>query len=165
MRIGLMADTHDNVHMVDKAVKVFNEYEVSLVLHAGDIVSPFVPRWFKGLRCKLIGVFGNNENERRMLVERFGKMGHELRGHFTVINVGGKRIALLHGHEAELLDFTISSGYFDYVVYGHTHEVRLEEVRGTLVINPGETCGYLSGRATIALLEPLTGEVKIYDLK
>jgi len=79
MRIGLMADTHDNVHMVDKAVKVFNEYEVSLVLHAGDIVSPFVPRWFKGLRCKLIGVFGNNENERRMLVERFGKMGHELR--------------------------------------------------------------------------------------
>ena len=82
-----------------------------------------------------------------------------------MINVGGKRIALLHGHEAELLDFTISSGYFDYVVYGHTHEVRLEEVRGTLVINPGETCGYLSGRATIALLEPLTGEVKIYDLK
>lgn len=41
MRIGLIADTHDNVPMVEKAVALFNREGVSAVFHAGDYVSPF----------------------------------------------------------------------------------------------------------------------------
>ncbi len=40
MLIGLMADTHDNIHLIDRAVERFNEEGVELVLHAGDYVSP-----------------------------------------------------------------------------------------------------------------------------
>ena len=42
MLVGLISDTHDNLPMVEKAVKRLNEEKVGLVLHAGDYVAPFV---------------------------------------------------------------------------------------------------------------------------
>jgi hypothetical protein len=54
--IGLMADTHDNLPMVDKAVHRFNEENVGLVLHAGDYVAPFVIPRLKALKARFIGV-------------------------------------------------------------------------------------------------------------
>ena len=36
MLVGLIADTHDCLPMVDRAVKKLNESDVELVLHAGD---------------------------------------------------------------------------------------------------------------------------------
>ncbi|RLI45996.1 YfcE family phosphodiesterase, partial [Candidatus Bathyarchaeota archaeon] len=42
MLIGIMADTHDRLPLLDKAVKRLNEEKVKLVLHAGDYVAPFV---------------------------------------------------------------------------------------------------------------------------
>ncbi len=43
MLIGVVSDTHDNLPLVEKAVKRLNEEKVNLVLHAGDYVAPFVP--------------------------------------------------------------------------------------------------------------------------
>jgi predicted phosphodiesterase len=40
MLIGLISDTHDNLPMIEKAVKKLNEENVALVLHAGDYVLP-----------------------------------------------------------------------------------------------------------------------------
>ena len=159
-----MSDSHDNIHKVGSAVKFFNEINVSLVLHAGDFVSPFVPKWFKELRCKMIGVFGNNENERSLLIERFKELGHEIRGYFTIIKVEGRRIALLHGHERDLLEFVTNCNYFDFVIYGHTHEKEIRKIGNSLVINPGEVCGYLSGEATVAVLDVGKREVRIHVL-
>lgn len=64
MLIGLMADTHDNLPMVEKAIKMFNEEKVEVILHAGDYVAPFVIPKFRGLKARLIGVFGNNDGDR-----------------------------------------------------------------------------------------------------
>lgn len=44
MRIGAMADTHDNLPMIRRAVEAFNAEQVELVIHAGDIVAPFALR-------------------------------------------------------------------------------------------------------------------------
>ncbi|KUK61822.1 MAG: Phosphodiesterase [Methanoculleus marisnigri] len=44
MRIGILSDTHDNLQMVDAAVRQLNREQVDLTLHAGDYVSPFVMR-------------------------------------------------------------------------------------------------------------------------
>ena len=59
MLIGVISDTHDNLPIIEKAIKKLNEENVALVLHAGDYVSPFVIPKFKALNAKLIGVFGN----------------------------------------------------------------------------------------------------------
>jgi putative phosphoesterase len=36
--IGIISDTHDNLPAIKRAVDLFNEKNVDLVLHAGDFV-------------------------------------------------------------------------------------------------------------------------------
>ncbi len=165
MLVGLVADTHDCLSMVDKAVKRLNDENVELVFHAGDYVAPFVIPKFKGLKAKLIGVFGNNDGDRELLRKRFGECkGLELRGNFADIAVDGLRVALLHGHDEELLKALVDGGGFDVVVYGHTHKAEVYRKGKTLVVNPGEVCGYLSGKSTIALFDTVKREVRLVDL-
>ena len=83
MLIGIMADTHDNLPMVERAIRRQNEAKVELALHAGDHVSPFVIPLFKELKAKLIGVFGNNDGDHELLKKRFSENERlEIRGNF-----------------------------------------------------------------------------------
>lgn len=164
MIVGLIADTHDRLEMVDKAIKKLNEQKVELVLHAGDYIAPFVIPRFKELKAKLVGVFGNNDGDHELLKKRFSELDLEMRGNFAELNVDGSKIALLHGHEEELLRALINSGGFDVVVHGHTHKAEVYQKGKTLVVNPGEVCGYLSGKSTIALLDTDKREAEIIEL-
>jgi len=165
MLVGLISDTHDRLPMVEKAVKRLNEEKVKLVLHAGDYVAPFVIPKFKDLKARLIGVFGNNDGDHELLKKGFSKYESlEMRGNFAEIIVEGIRIALLHGDEEELLKALIESESFDVVVHGHAHKTEIYRKGKTLVVNPGEVCGYLSGKSTIALLDTVKREVKIVEL-
>jgi len=165
MLVGLMADTHDCLPMVERAVKKFNEEGVELVLHAGDYVAPFVIPKFKDLKAKLIGVFGNNDGDHELLKKRFSENARlEIRGNFAEIKVGNTKIALLHGSEEELLKALIESETFNIIVHGHTHKAETYRKGKTLVVNPGEVCGYLTGKSTIALLDTDKLEAKIVSL-
>lgn len=164
MMVGIMADTHDRLPMVDKAVKVLNEQNVELALHAGDYIAPFVIPRFKPLKAKLIGVFGNNDGEKNGLKKKFEEIGAEIHGSFADVRVEGLKIALLHGSEEELLKSLINVESYDIVIHGHTHEAKLYRKGRTLVINPGEVCAYLTDRSTIALLNSQTREAKIVEL-
>lgn len=163
-RIGLMADTHDHVHLIERAVRRFNADEVALVLHAGDYVSPFTVRYFRPLRARLIGVYGNNGAERATLRRLFAELHGELRGVFAETEVDGARIALLHGHEEALLRAVTTSDAYDVVVHGHTHVAGTTRCGKTLVVNPGEVCGCLTGRRSVALLDVAARHVQYVEL-
>lgn len=164
MIVGIMADTHDRLPLVDKAVKVLNEHDVELVLHAGDYIAPFVIPRFKPLKAKLIGVFGNNDGEKNGLKKKFREIDAEIHGSFADVTVDGLKIALLHGSEEELLRSLINTESHDIIIHGHTHEAKAYRKGRTLVINPGEVCGYLTEKSTIALLDSQTKEAKIIEL-
>lgn len=165
MLIGLISDTHDNLPMVEKAVKRLNKEKVELVLHAGDYVAPFVIPKFKALNCKLIGIFGNNDGDHELLRKRFSETCNcEVRGRFAEADVDGFKIALLHGDETELLDALVNQSNFDAVVHGHSHAQVSQKNGKTLVVNPGEVCGYLTGKPTIALLDTVKREAKIISI-
>jgi len=164
MRVGLISDTHDRLPFIEKAVKELNERKVELVLHAGDYCAPFTVSKFKPLKAKMIGVFGNNDAERELLRRNFNEIGIEIRGRFADIRAEDLRIALLHGEEQELLRSLMDAGSFDVIVYGHTHRAEVKRKNGVLVVNPGEVCGYLSGKATIALLDTHSMEVEIVQI-
>jgi putative phosphoesterase len=163
-KIGIIADTHDRLRLIDEAVKKLNDKEVDLVLHAGDYIAPFAILRFKPLMAKLIGVFGNNDGDQILLRRRFEEIGAQICGRFAEINVEGLRIALTHGEEENLLRAVINSNYYDVVIHGHTHKAEIYRVGKTLVINPGEACGYLSGRATIAILDVEKCEAEILEI-
>jgi putative phosphoesterase len=163
MIIGAMSDTHDRLDAVDKAIKFFNSQEVTDVLHAGDLVSPFVAPLFSKLKAKLHYVWGNNEGDHDFIKIRFADIGVSPLGDFAALQLGGKKIALLHGVHQEVVDSLVKSGAYDLVVRGHNH--RAEIIEGeTLAVNPGETCGYLTGRQTVALIDLQNMQGQIAEL-
>jgi phosphoesterase, MJ0936 family len=147
MLIGALSDSHDNLTQIDKAVVLLNHKNVGLVLHAGDYVSPFTIAHFKKLDCNFIGVFGNNDGDHQLLTTRFHETNNcIIRDRFTQVTIQGYRIGLLHGDESELLNALIDSGYFNAVIHGHSHTPEHRTKRQTLIVNPGELCGYLTGK-------------------
>jgi len=162
--IGIVADTHDYLPLVDKAVERLNEEGVKLVLHAGDYIAPFVVPHFKPLKANLIGVFGNNDGDRELLKKRFSELGAEIRGRFAEVTTEGLKIGMVHGAEEELLRSIINVEGYDVIVHGHTHEAKTYRKGKTLVVNPGEVCGYLTGKSTMATLNTQTLDVKIIRL-
>jgi len=172
MLIGIMADTHDNLPMVDKAVTILLDEKVDLVLHAGDYIAPFVIPHFKAFRGKFIGVFGNNDGDHEFLKRRFEEFGLEIRGIFAEINVENLTIALLHGGEpggapgpSELLKSLLSKKCYDVIIHGHVHEAKAYKKDETLIINPGEVCGYLTGKPSVAILDTKTMKTRIIPLE
>jgi putative phosphoesterase len=165
MLVGLMSDTHDNLPLIDKAIAKMNEAKAALVLHAGDYVAPFVIPRFGELRSRLIGVFGNNDGDREHLKERFSENPNlEIRGSFAEVAVEGTRIALLHGSDQELLKSLIAGENYDFIVHGHSHSMETYRKGKMLVVNPGEVCGYLTGKATVAVLDTVKREATIFNL-
>jgi putative phosphoesterase len=165
MLVGLMSDTHDNLPLIDKAIAKMNEMRVALVLHAGDYVAPFVIPHFKELKSKLIGVFGNNDGDRELLKKRFNENPNlEIHRSFAEIAAEGTRIALLHGSDQELLKSLIEGENYDFIVHGHSHSMETYRKGKMLVVNPGEVCGYLTGKATVAVLDTVKREATIIGL-
>jgi putative phosphoesterase len=152
MKIGIISDTHDAHQSVLKAVKIFNEYEVKYVLHAGDIISPFTAKAFAEVKdAKFIAVFGNNEGEKLMLKSTIVGFGGEIHDIVFKGEIAGKKIFMTHVPTA--IDEVVGSGHYDIVIYGHTHRQDLRLIDNTLVINPGEATDWISGRSTLVILE------------
>lgn len=160
MKIGVMADSHDNVPRIEQAVALFNRRRVELVIHAGDFVSPFALWPFAELRCPLLGVFGNNDGERVGLSRAFDKLG-EVHPNLATTELAGRRIAAVH--YPELAEPLTAGDVYDLVIYGHTHKVDLRPGPPVL-LNPGEAGGWLSGKATVAIVDLPSLEVEIAEL-
>jgi len=162
MLLGVMADSHDNLFKIEEAVNFFNQERVDLVLHAGDFIAPFVVRKFKMLRCPLIGVFGNNDGEKKGLKDKILSIGGEIYSSPYSFMKNGKRILLLHDPE-KLKKIDLNP--FDLIIYGHTHQSEIKRKEGKVFINPGECGGWLTGKSTIALLNLDTLQVIIKSLE
>jgi len=157
MKVGLMSDSHDNMDALQKAVDFFNEENVGAVLHAGDLVAPFTARKLNLLKMPLTITFGNNDGERFGLRKVFaGKIFEPPHQLF----VADKRVLMLH--DPAQVGALRDSGHFDFILYGHTHEVEVSHGT-TLVVNPGECGGWLNGKCTVAVWDTESGKVTIHD--
>lgn len=144
-----MSDSHDNMPLIAKAVALFNREKVDLVLHAGDFVSPFTNIEFRKLDAKMVAVFGNNDGDKPYLLRRFADIG-EIQEDPRELELDGRKIALMH--QPKFLEALVAAADYDLVVCGHTHKVDIREGK-PLIINPGETGGWLYGKSTVVTLD------------
>lgn len=161
MLVGIMADTHDNVPAIKKAIELFNQKKVAFVVHAGDFIAPFALRPLENLRCPWIGVFGNNDGEKKGLTSlsqgRIQPAPYEL-------NLDGKKVVVLHDLETYESD-DLSKKDAKLVIHGHTHEPEVKKGEdGILYVNPGEVGGWLTGRHTVALIDTEKLEATVEDI-
>lgn len=157
MKVGVIADTHDNLKALDYLVSDLEVEGVEVVLHAGDFISPFtIPRLaeFSG---GVYGVFGNNDGDRQTLKEKAQNTDVNLTESPFELELAGREIVVSHRPES-LPD----SEATDVLIHGHSHSPRVEKTGRSLILNPGEAGGWLSGTTHFALLEleDLTAKIR-----
>jgi putative phosphoesterase len=159
MLIGIISDTHDDMHAIRKAVDSFKARGVSYVIHAGDLVSPFTFEIFSELTCDFSAVFGNNDGDRILLGQKSGWRVHRQP---LILTLEGKKIVVVH--EPDLVDALSDSKHFQVVVFGHTHIPHIGGNKNTLVLNPGKAARLHKDRSTFALLDTLTMQAEIINI-
>ena len=151
MRVGLMSDSHDRVPAIAEFIKLFQAQGIGLVLHAGDFCAPFALDPFEDAHMSMQGVFGKNDADMESLRARAGRaIGLELFESPHSFDIGGKRILLVHDL-ADIPERSIES--HDIVVHGHLHKQEMKDRGNTLIVNPGESCGWVNGVPTAAILD------------
>ena len=159
MLIGIVSDTHDDMAAIKKAVGIFTAENVSRVIHAGDIVSPFTFDAFRYLPCGICGVFGNNDGDRLLIRQ---KSEGTFSAQPLILTLHGRRIVVVH--EPDLVDALADSGHFELVIYGHTHRSDVRKVKDTLIINPGKTARLHKGDSSVALVDLDTLDAKLQPI-
>lgn len=162
MRVGLMADTHDRVPAIAALLKELMARDVSLVLHAGDYCSPFSLKPFQDQNVALAGVFGRNDGDPEGLRGAAEQgMGQELFESPHSLMLGGHKILIVH----DISDVVERSVLAHAVVlHGHTHLQEMKTRGQTLIVNPGEACGWIYGSPTAAILDLDTKHVEFVKL-
>lgn len=156
-----MSDSHDRMTMIRSAVVIFKNRGVEYIIHAGDFISPITFDYMKDIDVPFVGVFGNNDGEKSFLRKRYHNIG-KLHERLFVDEIAGLKFIVIH--ENDLVDSLAKSGDYDVVIYGHTHKIDVRKVGKTLVVNPGEVCGWCSGKHTVAIIDTETLDVEIVDI-
>lgn len=163
MRVGLLADTHDRLPAVEALLARFAEAAVEFVLHAGDYCAPFALGPLQRARVPLVGVFGRNDGDRDGLRAAAGALpaGGELFESPHSLDLGGRRVLLVHDLGEAMARSVDAHGV---VVYGCSHRAEVRQRGASLLVNPGEACGWLAGEPRAAVLDLETLRVEPVSL-
>jgi uncharacterized protein len=163
MIVGLLSDTHDRLPAIDALLRYMQKRGVGMILHAGDFCAPFALKPFIEHNITMVGVFGRNDGDPEG-IRAFAQqgMGLELFESPHSFELGGQRILLVH----DLVDASPRSieGH-GVVVHGFTHREEMMIRGDTLIVNPGEGCGWLHGEPGGAILDLDTKDVHFFKLK
>ncbi len=158
MRIGILSDTHDRLPAIEAALRRFQALGIDTLIHPGDVVAPFAARLLAGFPGTTHITYGNNDGERKGLKQVLPQIQD---GPLT-IELANRRILVHH-----YLDWCDGRDLADadLVITGHTHEVAVNRQNGKLILNPGECCGYLTGRCTIAVVDLEQMDSQIIEIR
>ena len=147
MELGVIADTHNQDDLCEKAIDIFND-TCDCVIHCGDFSSFHIFEMFLDQRFEFKYVIGDKHDDKK--IKRYESQFVE-----TPLDVdecldfqrNGIRIGAFHdtykredGEAHSYVHKTISSGEFDYFFYGHLHFLNLKfpsSNNKTFALNPG----------------------------
>lgn len=163
MKVGLLSDTHDRLPAIEALLRYMQDRGVGMVLHAGDFCAPFALKPFIELNIPMVGVFGRNDGDHESLKARAQQgMGLELYESPHSFELGGQRVLLIH----DIVDTSPRSiEAHSVVVHGFSHREEMQIRGDTLLVNPGEGCGWLNGEPSGAILDLQTKDVHFFKLK
>lgn len=140
MLIAIASDSHDQIPNLQRAVRRANQEDAQLLIHCGDLISPFMLNQLHAFQGDVHLIYGNNAGDRHLIATRCAATaGMHHHGCHGTLTAGSLRIALQHYPEPAR-DLA-RSGAFDVVCCGHDHTYAVERINGCLLINPGDLLG------------------------
>ena len=161
MKIGILSDTHNNIKLAEKAIEIFKENKVEMLIHAGDLTSPKMLTLFEGFDCRF--VLGNGDIDIEELNKKSESFGFGKIEESCLLEIEGKRIIVFHGFNVPLFRQAVSSGEYNYIIKGHTHFFENYTANNTRIINPGSLYG--SDEFSIAILDTETDRVEMIRIE
>jgi len=141
VRIAIMSDSHDHIPNLRRAVRYCSGYGVSMIIHCGDLISPFMLEELARFGGAVHLVYGNNVGDQHLISSACGVRFPSITHHGVLGMVEAAGLAIGFTHYPQLARGLASQGRFDVVCCGHNHRYGVEEVGNTLLINPGELLG------------------------
>lgn len=157
MRIGVISDTHDRLPTIRAALDIFRHFNLDTLVHPGDVIAPFAAKALAAFEGDLHITYGNNDGERAGLKQVLP----QIQDGPLKLTLGGRSILLHHFIDwCDPADIAAA----DVVITGHTHAIHVEKQDERLLLNPGETCGWVNDRCTVAVLDLETLEPQIIEI-
>ena len=159
MLIGLISDTHIPDRAKEIPQKVLESFEnVDLILHAGDLTSTKVIEELEKI-APLMAIQGNMDRANGIDLPKA-----------RVIEAEGLRIGIAHGEvypraDTQQLVYLAKELNADILVTGHSHQPKIEQTEGVLLLNPGSPIVPRLADRTVMLLEINNKEVDVEIVK
>jgi len=157
MKIAILSDVHDNLVKLRSALTLVRDRSAEVVICCGDLCSPFVAKEMgQGFSGPVHIVFGNNDGDRFRIAANAAKYPHlHLHGEYVELSIAGRTFSVNH---FDNIGRALARGQqFDVVCFGHNHRFEVSSQGRTLVVNPGEVYGGLTGQSTFVVYDTVTG--------
>ena len=159
MLIGLISDTHIPDRAKEIPEKVLETFQnVDLILHAGDLTSTDVIAELEQI-APVRAVQGNMDRSKGIDLPKA-----------IIIESDGLKIGMAHGEvypraDTQQLLYLAKQLDVDILVTGHSHQPKIEQTEGVLLLNPGSPVVPRLADRTVMLLEINNKEVDVEIVK
>ena len=159
MLIGLISDTHIPDRAKEIPQKVIDTFkDVDLILHAGDLTSMEVIEELEKI-APVMAIQGNMDRVNGIDLPKA-----------RVIKAEDLRIGLVHGEvypraDTQQLLYLARQLDADILVSGHSHQPKIEQIEGILLLNPGSPIVPRLADRTVMLLKIDKKEVDVELVK
>lgn len=147
MLIGLISDTHIPDRARELPKNIISAFQnVDLILHAGDLTSMEVIDELEKI-APTIAIQGNMDRAAGIILPNA-----------KVIEAEGIKIGIAHGEvypraDTQQLLYLAKQLDADILVTGHSHQPKIEQIDGVLLLNPGSPIVPRLADRTVMLLE------------
>lgn len=168
MRIGILSDTHGNLHFFEKAMEIIGDAEY--IIHCGDIFPDYsgyaepsdkekIAQRIRRL-SNMILVKGNGDRpSHEKMMER------ELFSPYHLIPIGGYTFFITHGHNFSRMQMIWKAKELgaNILCYGHSHVKELDTDGEIILLNPGSTALPRDNSHSCAVIE--NGHIFMYNIE
>ena len=148
------------------ALHQIEELEAECIICLGDLINAGIAKVLAIQNMPVYMIWGNNDGEKTDIVKASYRDGSALKGSLNVydfLEIGGRKIFI--SHYDDLAEPMARSGDFDAVFYGHNHLAAVENIKDTLVVNPGELAAQKTGEASFAIYDTDSNTVELITLE
>jgi putative phosphoesterase len=155
MKVAIISDIHDNLPKLRAALAQCQD--AGALICCGDLCSPFVAKELgQGFKGPVHIVFGNNDGDRWRIAMNGAKFPNlQFHGEYAELELGGKTFSV--NHFDAIARAIAKGGAYDVVCFWHNHKFEITQQGRTLLINPGEVFGGLTGSSSYVVYETEKG--------
>ena len=161
MKLVIIADIHDNLVNLKKALDWCGKEEIKEIICCGDVTNAetlaFLAKNFSGPIHLVRGnmeIFASDEPKKFANIKYYGRIGRT--------RVDGHWIGICH--EPYLIDKVKELGECEIIFYGHTHKPWIKKKDGIIIANPG-TLGGVFAKATFAVYDTTDNNLELKILE